>query len=82
MKVPVLIPRIFNHPHTYLSGKFGSLKPGTIVTVPFGAETEIGVVWDKEEETTRDTTTLDTLHRNKRRNTDNQERNHPCWTRI
>ena len=54
MKVPVLIPRIFNHPHTYLSGKFGSLKPGTIVTVPFGAETEIGVVWDKEEETTRD----------------------------
>ena len=26
MKVPVLIPRIFDHPHTYLSEKFGKLK--------------------------------------------------------
>ena len=43
MKVPVLIPRIFNHPHTYLSGKFGKLKPGSIVSVPFGREKEIGV---------------------------------------
>ena len=53
MKVPVLIPRIFDHPHTYLSGKFNKLKPGTIVTVPFGKEKEIGVVWDEEEETKR-----------------------------
>ncbi len=51
MKVPVLIPRIFNHPHTYLSGKFNKLKPGSIVTVPFGKDTEIGVVWDEVEET-------------------------------
>ena len=28
MKVPVLIPRIFDHPHTYLSGKLEKLKPG------------------------------------------------------
>ena len=51
MKVPVLIPRIFDHPHTYLSGRFGKLKPGSIVQVPFGREKEIGVVWDKAEET-------------------------------
>ena len=51
MKVPVLIPRIFDHPHTYLSGKFGKLKPGSIVSVPFGKEKEIGVIWDKQEET-------------------------------
>ena len=50
MKVPVLIPRIFDHPHTYLSGRFGKLKAGSIVQVPFGREKEIGVVWDKAEE--------------------------------
>ena len=51
MKVPVLIPRIFDHPHTYFSKKFGKLKTGSIVSVPFGNEEEIGVVWDKEENT-------------------------------
>ena len=53
MKVPVLIPRIFNHPHTYLAGKFQKLKIGSIVSVPFGTKKEIGVVWDKQEETNR-----------------------------
>ena len=53
MKVPVLIPRIFDHPHTYLSKKFGKLKTGSIVLVPFGKEEEIGVVWDKEENTNK-----------------------------
>ena len=53
MKVPVLIPRIFDHPHTYSSGKFGKLKPGSIVLVPFGKEKEVGVIWDKQEETKR-----------------------------
>ena len=53
MKVPVLIPRIFDHPHTYLSGKFDKLKPGSIVSVPFGREKEVGVIWDKQEETSR-----------------------------
>ncbi len=51
MKVPVLIPRIFDHPHTYLSGRFGKVKSGSIVQVPFGKEKEIGVVWDNVEET-------------------------------
>ena len=53
MKVPVLIPRIFNHPHTYLAGKFQKLKIGSIASVPFGTKKEIGVVWDKQEETNR-----------------------------
>ena len=53
MKVPVLIPRIFDYPHTYLSGEIKKLKPGSIVLVPFGKEEEIGVVWDKVEETNR-----------------------------
>ena len=53
MKIPVLIPRIFDHPHTYLSGKFDKLKPGSIVSVPFGKEIETGVIWDKTEETNR-----------------------------
>ena len=53
MKVPVLIPRIFDHPHTYFSKKFGKLKTGSIVSVPFGNEEEIGVVWDKEENTNK-----------------------------
>ena len=53
MKVPVLIPRIFDHPHTYFSKKFGKLKTGSIVSVPFGKDEEIGVVWDKEENTNK-----------------------------
>jgi len=53
MKVPVLIPRIFDHPHTYLSGKLEKLKPGSIVDVPFGNDKEIGVIWDRLEETSR-----------------------------
>jgi len=47
MKVPVLVPKIFNFPFTYDSGNLESLKPGDIVTVPFGKSKEIGVVWDK-----------------------------------
>ena len=53
MKVQVLLPRIFDHPHTYLSKKYGKLKAGSIVSVPFGKEEEIGVVWDKEENTNK-----------------------------
>ncbi len=51
MKLPVLIPRIFDHPHTYSSEGFSDLKPGSIVLVPFGQKKEIGVVWDKHQET-------------------------------
>jgi len=50
MKVPVLIPRIFNYPFTYDSSKTGPLEVGDIVMVPFGRNQEIGVVWDKIHE--------------------------------
>ena len=53
MKVPVLIPRIFDYPHTYLSGEFDQLKLGSIVLVPFGRKKEIGVIWDKQEKTNK-----------------------------
>jgi len=47
MKVPVLLPNVFNFPFTYNSGHLENLKPGDIVMVPFGKFNEIGVVWDK-----------------------------------
>ena len=51
MEVPVLLPKIFNHPFTYVnnSKKIKKLKLGDIVIVPFGKKKEIGVVWDKFE---------------------------------
>ena len=47
MKVPVLVPKIFNFPFTYDSGSLKNLTPGDLVLVPFGKNEEIGVVWDK-----------------------------------
>jgi len=47
MKVPVLIPKIFNFPFTYDSSLLEALEPGDLVLVPFGKSQEIGVVWDK-----------------------------------
>ena len=54
MKVPVLVPKVFNFPFTYNSGVLGNLKPGDIVIVPFGKFKEIGVVWDKIQPTARE----------------------------
>ena len=47
MKVPILVPKIFNFPFTYDSGALKNLSQGDIVIVPFGKNEEIGVVWDK-----------------------------------
>ena len=47
MKIPVLIPNIFNHPFTYESDI--KLKIGDFVEVPFGKSKIIGVVWDNFE---------------------------------
>ena len=47
MKVPVLVPSVFNFPFTYDSGDLENLKPGDIVVIPFRKSKEIGVVWDK-----------------------------------
>ena len=35
MKVPILVPNIFDHPFTYESGKI-DLKLGDYVLIPFG----------------------------------------------
>ena len=44
MKVPILIPNIFNHPFTYETSL--KLKLGDYVIVPFGKSEVTGVVWD------------------------------------
>ena len=47
MKVPILIPNIFNHPFTYENNL--KLKLGDYVIVPFGKSEVTGVVWDEFE---------------------------------
>ena len=47
MKVPILLPNIFNHPFTYESNI--NLKVGDYVVVPFGKSKITGVVWDEFE---------------------------------
>ena len=50
MKVPILLPNIFNYPFTYESDI--SLKVGDYVLVPFGKSKITGVVWDEFEKKT------------------------------
>ena len=50
MKIPILIPNIFNHPFTYDSDL--KLKVGDYVIVPFGKSELTGVVWDEFEKKT------------------------------
>ncbi len=47
MKVPILLPNIFNYPFTYQSDS--NLKVGEYVLVPFGKTKMIGVVWNHFE---------------------------------
>ena len=49
MKVPILLPNIFNHAFTYDSGNM-DLNLGDYVLIPFGKSKVTGVVWDKFEE--------------------------------
>ena len=48
MKIPVLLPNIFNHPFTYKSSNL-NLKLGDYVEVPFGKIKKIGIIWDEFE---------------------------------
>ena len=48
MKVPILLPNIFNHPFTYESSIL-DLKTGDYVIVPFGKSKITGVVWNEFE---------------------------------
>jgi len=51
MKVPILIPNIFDHPFTYESGNI-DLKLGDYVLIPFGKTKITGVVWNEFEKET------------------------------
>ena len=48
MKVPILLPNIFDHPFTYESGDI-DLKLGDYVLIPFGKSKITGVVWNEFE---------------------------------
>ena len=48
MKIPVLIPNIFNHPFTYDTNL--KLKVGDYVKAPFGKSEITGIVWNEFEE--------------------------------
>jgi len=50
MKVPILLPNIFNHPFTYETTL--NLKVGSYVVVPFGKSKITGVVWNEFEKKT------------------------------
>ena len=52
MKIPILLPNIFNYPFTYDSGNI-NLKKGDYVEVPFGKGKKIGVVWDEFEKNSK-----------------------------
>ena len=53
MKVPVLIPKIFDFPFTYNLESKKPLNVGDIVIVPFGKKEEIGVVWNEVQVSTK-----------------------------
>ena len=50
MKVPILLPNIFDYPFTYENKIINYLKPGDFVKVSFGSKEQTGVVWDFEQE--------------------------------
>ena len=49
MKIPILFPKIFDHPFTYESNIKNTLKPGDFVRAPFGSTEITGVVWTYEQ---------------------------------
>ena len=53
MRIPVLFPKIFDHPFTYKSEMSEKLKPGDFVKASFGSSEITGVVWPHEQKTDR-----------------------------
>jgi len=51
MKIPVLFPKIFDHPFTYKSEISEPLNPGDFVRASFGSKEITGVVWPYEQKT-------------------------------
>ena len=56
MKVPILLPNIFNHPFTYDSDI--KLNVGDYVVVSFGKSELTGVVWNEFEKKTNKNFTI------------------------
>ena len=54
MKVPVLFPKIFDHPFTYKSEMSEKLNSGDFVKASFGSSEITGVVWPYEQKTGKD----------------------------
>ena len=48
MKIPILIPKIFDYPFTYETGDVNA-KLGDFVQIPFGTKKIVGVVWNEFE---------------------------------
>ena len=61
MKVPILLPNIFNYPFTYESNL--NLKVGDYVVVPFGKSKITGVVWDEFEKQKKNFKIKKVLHK-------------------
>ena len=53
MKVPILLPNIFDYPFTYKNKLAKNLQPGDFVKVPFGKTEQTGVVWNFEQKVIR-----------------------------
>ena len=53
MKIPVLFPKIFNYPFTYISEVSDNLNSGDFVKAPFGKNEITGVVWSYEQKTNK-----------------------------
>jgi len=51
MRIPVLFPKIFDHPFTYKSEISDTLSSGDFVKAPFGSSEITGVVWPYEQQT-------------------------------
>ncbi|HEU0159592.1 MAG TPA: primosomal protein N' [Hyphomicrobiaceae bacterium] len=45
--VPVLLPVALDQTYDYLPPLDGEVRPGAFVLVPFGAQTRIGLIWDR-----------------------------------
>ena len=42
MQIPILLPKIFDHPFTYKNSQKIKLNTGDLVKIPFGSKKEIG----------------------------------------
>ena len=51
MQIPILLPKIFDHPFTYENSEKIKLNTGDFVKVPFGNKKAIGIVWHTAEKT-------------------------------